>query len=76
MVIALSLAPPALAGYALRRFIERRLGGPRSIAAGLVAGAVAMALADARPPSQERLAGCRTPMRATGLRSASRRRWR
>lgn len=47
-VIALALAPPALAGYALGRPIERRLGGPRSIAAGLVGGAVAMALADTR----------------------------
>ncbi len=47
-VIALALAPPALAGYALGRPIERRLGGPRSIAAGLVGGAIAMALADAR----------------------------
>ncbi len=46
---ALSLAPAALAGYALREMIERRLGGPRSIAAGLIAGGVAMALADARP---------------------------
>ncbi len=49
-VIALSLAPPAIAGYALRPVIERRLGGPRSIAAGLVAGALAMAFADARAP--------------------------
>ena len=48
-VIALSLAPPALAGYALAGQIERRLGGPRSIAAGLLAGAAAMALADTRP---------------------------
>ena len=47
--IALSLAPPALAGYALEGSIERRLGGPRSIAAGLIVGAVAMALADLRP---------------------------
>jgi undecaprenyl-diphosphatase len=45
-VIALALAPPALAGYALGRPIERHLGGPRSIAVGLAAGAVAMALAD------------------------------
>jgi undecaprenyl-diphosphatase len=50
----LSLAPPALAGYALRGPIERRLGGPRSIAAGLVAGAVAMLLADAGPAAGER----------------------
>jgi len=48
-VIALSLAPPVLAGYALERPIERRLGGPRSIAAGLIAGAAAMALADIHP---------------------------
>jgi undecaprenyl-diphosphatase len=47
-VIALSLAPPAVAGYALRPFIERRLGGPRSIAAALVGGAIAMAAADGR----------------------------
>jgi undecaprenyl-diphosphatase len=53
-VIALSLAPPALAGYALERVIERRLGGPRGIAAGLLAGGVAMALADARPGSRAR----------------------
>jgi undecaprenyl-diphosphatase len=45
-VIALSLAPPALAGHALGGLIERRLGGPRSIAAGLFAGALAMALTD------------------------------
>jgi undecaprenyl-diphosphatase len=45
-VIALALAPPVLAGYALQRSIERRLGGPRSTAAGLVAGAAALALAD------------------------------
>jgi undecaprenyl-diphosphatase len=47
LTMALALAPPALAGLALRGLIERRLGGPRSIAVGLVAGAVAMALADA-----------------------------
>jgi undecaprenyl-diphosphatase len=46
--IACSLAPAAIAGFALRGAIERRLGGPRSIAAGLAVGAVAMALADAR----------------------------
>jgi undecaprenyl-diphosphatase len=48
ITVALSLAPPALAGYALERLVERRLGGPRSIAAGLLVGAVAMALADLR----------------------------
>jgi undecaprenyl-diphosphatase len=53
-VIALSLAPPVLAGYALERPIERRLGGPGSIAMGLIAGGVAMALADLRSASARR----------------------
>ncbi len=52
-VVALSLAPPALAGYALGPTIERVLGGPRSIAAGLAGGAVAMALADRRADGEE-----------------------
>jgi undecaprenyl-diphosphatase len=47
--LALSILPPALAGQVLRGRIERRLGGPSSIAAGLLIGGVAMALADARP---------------------------
>jgi undecaprenyl-diphosphatase len=51
-VVALSFVPPALAGYLFERQIERRLGGPGSIAAGLAAGAVAMVAADMRP--QER----------------------
>jgi undecaprenyl-diphosphatase len=46
-VIALSIAPPAAAGYVFEQFIERRLSEPRSIALGMIAGAVAMALADA-----------------------------
>jgi undecaprenyl-diphosphatase len=54
-VVALSLAPPTAAGYALERFVERRLGGPRTIAAGLVAGAVAMALADGRGSRRQAL---------------------
>ena len=36
-VVALSFVPPAIVGYTLERQIERRLGGPRTIAAGLVA---------------------------------------
>ncbi len=48
VVVAATLAPPALAGYALGQPIERRLGGPRSIAAGLAVGGVAMAIADSR----------------------------
>ena len=42
-------APPALAGLAFERPIEERLGTPRSIAAGLLAGAAAMVLADRMP---------------------------
>lgn len=47
VALALALGPPALAGYLLQAPIERRLGGPRSIAAGLLVGAIAMLLADA-----------------------------
>jgi undecaprenyl-diphosphatase len=49
-------APPALAGLALERPIEARLGTPRSIATGLLAGAVAMVLAD-RAPERRTAAG-------------------
>ena len=42
---------PVVDGDAVRR-VERRLGGPRATAYGLIAGAVAMAAADTRP--QER----------------------
>jgi undecaprenyl-diphosphatase len=52
-VMALALAPPALAGYALGAPIERRLGGPRTIAAGLIVGALAMAVADGRASAHE-----------------------
>jgi undecaprenyl-diphosphatase len=48
-VVALSFVPPAIVGYTLERQIERRLGGPRATAFGLIAGAVAMAIADRRP---------------------------
>jgi undecaprenyl-diphosphatase len=47
-VVALSFAPPAIAGFALERAIERRLGGPGATAAGLLAGAAAMVIADTR----------------------------
>jgi undecaprenyl-diphosphatase len=42
-------APPALAGLAFERPIEERLGTPRTIAAGLVLGAIAMVLGDRTP---------------------------
>jgi len=66
-VIALSLAPAALAGYALEEPIETRLGGPRSIAAGLAAGAVAMALADRRAGAPQGGRGAREANARDGL---------
>ena len=56
-LLAAATLPPALAGVLLERPIERRLGGPRTVAAGLVAGGIAMALADRRE-------GTRTSLRA------------
>jgi undecaprenyl-diphosphatase len=51
-VVALSFVPPAVVGYGFERRIERRLGGPRATAAGLIAGAVAMSAADRRPQAR------------------------
>src|SRR4051794_14981753 len=50
VLVAGSFLPPAVVGYALERPIERRLGTPGTIAAGLLLGSAAMALADARGP--------------------------
>src|SRR4051794_21477042 len=50
VLVAGSFVPPAIVGYTLERPIERRLGTPATIAAGLAAGAAAMWLADARAP--------------------------
>jgi len=49
VAVALAAAVPAAVGCAFERPIEERLGGPATIAVGLVAGAVAMLLADRRP---------------------------
>ncbi len=49
MLIAVSFAPAALVGYALERQIEAHLGTPPTIAAGLLAGSLAMAWADRSP---------------------------
>jgi undecaprenyl-diphosphatase len=51
--IGLSFAPPALVGYVFERPIERRFGTPPTVAAGLVGGALAMALADRSPQERE-----------------------
>lgn len=53
-VIALSFAPPAVAGLAAERWIEEHLGVPAATAAGLVAGSIAMVLADRRPQRRGR----------------------
>jgi undecaprenyl-diphosphatase len=45
--LALSLAPPVVAGYVLERPIEERLGGPAGLATGLLLGAAALVAADA-----------------------------
>lgn len=47
-LIAGSFLPPAIVGKLLERPIEQRLGTPGSIAAGLLAGSAAMAVADVR----------------------------
>ncbi len=49
MLIVLSFLPPAAVGYVLERPIERWLGKPPSIAAGLAVGALVMAWADRSP---------------------------
>jgi undecaprenyl-diphosphatase len=63
LVLGLSFLPAAAVGYAFERPIERRLGGPKATAIGLLAGAAAMLIADTRP--QERGRGEATP--ADGL---------
>jgi undecaprenyl-diphosphatase len=47
-LIAGSFAPPAIVAFVFERPIERRLGGPGSIAVGLAAGAAVMLWADRR----------------------------
>jgi undecaprenyl-diphosphatase len=54
VVLGLSFLPAAVAGYTLERPIERRLGGPRATALGLLAGALAMLVADRRPQRRGR----------------------
>ena len=64
-LIALSFAPPAVAGYTLERQIESRLGTPPTIAGGLIAGSLVMAWADRSPQTR------RHRMRARAMRSRS-----
>jgi undecaprenyl-diphosphatase len=53
-LLALAIAPPACIGLVLQRPIERRLGRPRAIAAGLLGGALAMLAADRNPGARRR----------------------
>jgi undecaprenyl-diphosphatase len=55
--LALALAPPAVAGYAFEDAIQRRLSGPLPLAAGLTAGAIALAWADRAPQRRRPAAG-------------------
>lgn len=54
LLLALSFLPAAVVGYAFERQIERRLGGPKSTAAGLLAGSAAMVAADTMPQARGR----------------------
>ena len=65
LLLGLSFLPAAVVGYTLERPIERRLGGPRATAYGLIAGAVAMVAGDRRP--QRRGRGDATPMDGLAL---------
>ena len=59
-MIALSFLPAVGIGLALEDWVNRRLGGPEATAYGLIAGSVAMVLADLAP--QARDAGEATPI--------------
>jgi undecaprenyl-diphosphatase len=54
LLIALSFIPPAIVGYTFEQPLQRRLSGPSTIVTGLLLGAAAMALADARAPAGTR----------------------
>lgn len=53
-LVVLSFVPPAVVGFVLERPIERRLGTPLTVAAGLVAGSIAMVAADATSSGSRR----------------------
>ncbi|HEV2785047.1 MAG TPA: undecaprenyl-diphosphate phosphatase [Solirubrobacteraceae bacterium] len=53
-LVVLSFVPPAIVGFVLERPIERRLGTPATVAAGLVAGSLAMIAADAASDGRRR----------------------
>jgi undecaprenyl-diphosphatase len=54
VTLTLSFAPAALVAYRFEHSIEERLGRPAPVAGALIAGSVAMALADGRPEQRSR----------------------
>lgn len=69
-VILTSLAPSAVAAPVFERVIERRLGRPEVVAAGLVVGSAAMAWADRLAGTRERADAGRRDGLAIGLAQA------
>jgi undecaprenyl-diphosphatase len=51
-LLAAAVVPPGVAGLTLERRIEARLGTPATLAAGLLAGAAALVLADRAPATR------------------------
>jgi len=68
-LLLLTLLPPAVAGLALERPIERRLGGPRSVAVAQILAGAALLAADLRS-SDRREAGALDHL-AVGLAQAA-----
>ena len=68
--LVIATAPAALAGLLFERPIEQRLGTPRGIAAGLVLGGAAMALAD-RAPQRGQILLSRTDALVLGVAQAA-----
>jgi undecaprenyl-diphosphatase len=58
LLIALSLIPPVVVGFAFEQPLQRRLSGFPTIAGGLLLGGAAMALTDARHPHGARSGPC------------------
>lgn len=71
LLICLSFIPPAAAGYLLEGPIEKRLGRPGSVAAGLLAGSLAMLAADRQPGGRSREEATVTDALWLGLAQAS-----
>jgi len=71
LLLGLSFLPAAIVGYTLERPIERHLGGPRTTAYGLLAGAAGMLLADTRPQRRGRGEATATDGLALGLAQAA-----